>query len=113
MGPYEDLFKDIQPAVCLGDDFDARVLGRIRHKKRQRKQMTVLAFGLAVMLGLGLWVFTPSGNSVQPPVQPMLAAQGEMEEIPLLEDVTFSASDRHTEYPVELVSLTSATEGGM
>jgi hypothetical protein len=111
MGPYEDLFNAIPGTTGPGDDFEARVLGKIRRKKRQRRQMTVMGFGLAAMLGIGLWVFSPSGDSAGSSDRSLLA-QVEMEEVPLLEEVTFSTSDRRTEYPVELVSLT-ATEGGM
>ncbi len=106
MGPYEELFRDQRPQRPLGDEFEQRVMGKIHKKKRQRRRLTV-GLGLVAVFALGLLFLVP-GTDTQQAAAPLLA----MEEIPLLEEVTFSASGLVTEYPLELVSLT-VSEGGM
>jgi len=111
MGPYEDLFREPQSVRPLGDDFESRVLGKISRKKQQRKQATFMVLGLGLALVLGLWLVKPDSVPARKS-GPLLAAQVTMEEIPLVEEITFTASGQQVEYPLELVSLT-ASEGGM
>jgi len=112
MGPYEDLIREGRAGSPLGDDFESRVMGKIRRKKRQRRRVTVMAFCLAVMLGAGVWFLSWGGDAPAAKLQPVLADVSAVEEVPLLEEITLSPSGQHTEYPLELVSLT-AGEGGM
>lgn len=112
MGPYEDLMREGRRGAALGEDFEARVLGKIRRKKRQRRRVTVMAAGLGLVLGLGIWFLAWGEKAPKESLQPMLAAVEPLEEVPLLEEIVLSPSGQHTEYPLELVSL-SAGEGGM
>lgn len=115
MGPYEDLFRERPEYRPLADDFETKVFGKIRHKKRQRRQLTVMSCGLAVLLGLGVWFWAPgsSGSGTAPKLAaPMLASTQVMEEEALLEEITLQPANQQTEYALELVSLSSG-QGGM
>lgn len=115
MGPYEDLFRERPEYRPLADDFETKVFGKIRHRKRQRRQLTVMSCGLAVLLGLGVWFWAPwTDRSGQPsgPATEMLAVNATVEEVPLLEEITLQPANQQTEYALELVNLSSG-QGGM
>ncbi|MCX6558509.1 MAG: hypothetical protein NTW95_13940 [Candidatus Aminicenantes bacterium] len=103
MSDWQDIFQSrdmLQP----GADFEERVFCKIRKKKRLRKiGYGVTAVGSLLLVFSLLQVFRPA---VRPVVQSKIDAPVvQKEEIPLREDLFFSAFDNHTRYSIEPVSL--------
>lgn len=108
MPDWQNIFQS-PDGPQLGSDFEERVFSKIRKKKRQRK----IGYGVTAVVGVLalislLQIFRPA---VHPPLQtgikpPML----EKEEIPLHEDLFFSASDQSTRYSIEPVSYQKKAE---
>ena len=110
MPDWQDIFQSrdmLQP----GADFEERVFCKIRKKKRMRK----IGYGVTAVGGLLLafsllQVFRPA---VRPVVQSKSDAPiSQKEEIPLREDLFFSAFDNHTRYSIEPVSLQKKPQDG-
>lgn len=103
MSDWQEIFQSrdmLQP----GADFEDKVFCKIRRKKKLRK----IGYGMTAMAGVGLafsllLVFRPAfrpvaQNKTDTPVT-------QKEEVPLREDLFFSAFDSHTRYSIEPVSL--------
>ncbi len=103
MSDWQHIFQS-QNGLQPGPDFEERVFAKIKKKKRQRKigYGLTAAIGIVLLLSL-LQVFRPA---VRPALQSGTQAPTlEKEEIPLHEDLFFSASDNRTRYTLEPVSL--------
>ena len=92
-----------QDELRLGPDFEERVFLKIKKKKQLRK----ISYGLTVvgsillLLSL-LQIFRPADR---PALQTSTETPGmQKEEIPLHENLFFSASDKSTRYTIEPVS---------
>jgi hypothetical protein len=110
----------------VGEDFEAKVFTKIRHKKIQRR--VVLGTSVVCMLLgflVGFFFLTThsakgpelrAGSEIGTPVDTPVASTMDLwggsdnEEIPLLEDVYFSSYDRRANYAVERVVYTSTDE---
>jgi hypothetical protein len=110
MSDWQQIFQShdgLQP----GPGFEERVFFKIRKKKRQRKiGYGLTAIGSLLLLFSLLQIFRPDAR-------PALRAgverpAVEKEEIPLHEDLFFSASDNRTRYSIEPVSLQNRPKGG-
>jgi hypothetical protein len=110
MSDWQDVMRsrsEWQP----GADFEERVFAKIRKKKKLRK----IGYGVTATAGILLLfsllpVFHPAGVP-----RPQAAGQPavlDKEEIPLHEDLYFSASDDRTRYSLEPVSLPKGPQGG-
>jgi hypothetical protein len=110
MSDWQDVLRsrnEWQPSA----DFEERVFSKIRKKKKLRK----IGYGVTATIGVLLLfsllqVFHPAGapklqTAIKPPVL-------DKEEIPLHEDLYFSASDDRTRYSLEPVSLRKRPQGG-
>jgi hypothetical protein len=92
----------------LGSDFEERVFSKIKKKKKLKKiGYGLTAAGSLLLLFSLLQIFSP-------PLRPTLHSGKETpaiekEEIPLHEDLFFSASDQRTRYSIEPVSYQKNT----
>jgi hypothetical protein len=109
MSDWQDILRsqnDWQP----GADFEERVFSKIRKKKKLRK----ISYGLTAVASMLLLVsllqvFRPAGR---PALQTGITAPAlNKEEIPLQENLFFSASDNRTRYTLEPVSLQKKPQG--
>jgi hypothetical protein len=93
-----------QDDLQLGPDFEERVFIKIRKKKKLRKiSYGLTAMGSLLLLFSLLQVFRPA---VRPALQTGIKTPVmQKEEIPLHEDLFFSASDNRTRYTIEPVSF--------
>ena len=103
MSDWQHIFQS-QDELQFGPDFEERVFFKIKKKKRLRKiSYGLTAVGSILLLFSLLQIFRPS-------VRPALQTGSETpalnkEEIPLHEDLFFSASDKRTRYSIEAVSF--------
>ena len=110
MSEWQDIFQT-QNGLQPGPDFEERVFFKIRKKKRQRK----IGFGVTAIAGILalfslLQIFRPA---VQPALQTGIKPPTlDKEEIPLHEDLFFSASDNRTRYSLEPVMLQKKPQSG-
>jgi hypothetical protein len=104
MAEWQDILKKYDGQLELGADFEQQVFFKIRKKKRLRKiNYGLTAVGSILLLFSLLQIFRPV-------VRPALQTGSEIpalnkEEIPLHEDLFFSASDNRTQYSIEAVSF--------
>jgi hypothetical protein len=102
MSDWQHAFQS-QDELQPGPDFEERVFFKIRKKKRLRK----IGFGLTAISGILLvfsllQIFHPAAH---PALQTGIATPAlNKEEIPLHENLFFSASDNRTQYSLEPVS---------
>jgi hypothetical protein len=102
MSDWQQIFQS-HDRPQLGPDFEERVFLKIRKKKKLRKISYGLTAGGSLILLLSLLqIFRPT-------VSPVLQTKSETpalnkEEIPLQENLLFSASDNRTRYSLEPVS---------
>lgn len=103
MSDWQPIFQahdQLQP----GPDFEERVFFKIKKKKRLKKiGYGLTAAGSVLLLFSLLQIFRPA---VRPALQNRVEAPIlNKEEIPLHEDLFFSASDNRTQYSIEPVSF--------
>ena len=109
MPEWQDIFLS-REVLQPGADFEERVFSKIRKKKRLRK----IGYGVTVVGSL-LLVFSLL-QVFRPAVRPVAQNRSDApliqkEEIPLREDLFFSAFDNHTRYSIEPVSLQKKAPG--
>ncbi len=100
MSDWQEILEQNDAQAGPGPDFEERVFKKIKKKKRQRKiGFTVMALAGAVLLLslLPLFHSTPRHGLIS-------GVQTPKQEIPLSEDLFFSASDNRTRYSLEPVS---------
>lgn len=103
MSDWQDIFKQYDSQLEPGNDFEQKVFYKIRKKKKLRKiSYSLTALGSILLIFSLLQIFRPA-------VRPALQAGSKTpalnkEEIPLHEDLFFSASDNRTRYSLEPVS---------
>jgi len=110
MSDWQDMLRsrnDWQP----GADFEERVFSKIRKKKRLRKIGYGLTAAASMLLLVSLLqVFRPAGR---PALQTGITAPVlNKEEVPLHENLFFSASDNRTRYSLEPVSFQKKPQSG-
>ena len=100
MSDWQEIFKHGEDRAEPGPDFEERVFKKIRKKKKQRKiGFAIMAVAGAVILLSLFQLFRPA------PHQSLLSGrQTEKKEIPLHEDLYFSATDNRIRYSIEPVS---------
>ncbi len=98
MSDWQEIFELRDDADGPGDDFETRVFAKIRSKKRQRK----IGIGITAVAATALFLvlFQP----FRPLSRPLPLADSVKEEVPVSEDLYFSASDSRTRYSLEAVS---------
>jgi hypothetical protein len=103
MSDWQHIFQS-NDELQLGSDFEKQVFLKIRKKKRLRKiSYGLTAVGSILLLFSLLQIFRPA---VRPALQTGIEAPiMQKEEIPLHEDLFFSASDNRTRYSIEPVSF--------
>ncbi len=100
MSEWQEILEQCDAQAGPGPDFEERVFKKIKKKKRQRKiGFTVMAVAGAVLL----LSFLPLFRSASQPAL-ISGVQTPKQEIPLSEDLLFSASDNDTRYSLEPVS---------
>jgi len=98
MSDWQDVFARDGVQGELGSDFEDRVFAKIKKRKRQRRiGYTATAVASAILLVSLFQLFRPDGRRMQ--------AVGGKEEIPVSEDLYFSAFDSRTDYSLEPVAL--------
>jgi hypothetical protein len=100
MFDWQDFSKQSEYQSEPGPDFEERVFSKIKKKKKQRKIgfAAVAVAGVVMLLSL-FQLFRPA------PRNPLSASlQTQKKEIPLQEDLFFSASDSRVRYTLEPVS---------
>jgi hypothetical protein len=99
MSEWQEIFTDGMRHSEPDGDFEEKVFFKIRKKKKQRKiGFTVMAAASVVMLLSLFQLFRPSSHSLAP------VLQNGKKEIPLSENLLFSASNNQTRYAIEPVS---------
>jgi len=107
MSDLQEIFQNTGDPGEPGVDFEARVFAKIRKRKQQRKAgFAVLAVAGVVMLLSLFQLFRPFPGRAQLPGDAAVK-----EEIPLSEDLFFSASDNSTRYSLEPVTYRRKTAG--
>ncbi|MFH2108017.1 MAG: hypothetical protein ABII93_05050 [Chrysiogenia bacterium] len=105
MSDWQEILRQGNDHSEPGPDFEERVFSKIKKRKKQRKigfTITVI-FGLFMLLSLfQLFRPAPHGSAITGPGT-------DKEEIPLHEDLFFSATDSHTRYTLEPVSYQKQT----
>jgi hypothetical protein len=103
MSDWQRIFQS-QDELQLGPDFEERVFFKIKKKKRLRKiSYGLTAVGSILLLFSLLQIFHPADR---PALQTSIETPAmNKEEIPLHEDLFFSASDNRTRYSLESVSF--------
>jgi hypothetical protein len=110
MSDWQRIFQS-RDGLQPGPDFEERVFFKIRKKRRQRKiGYGLTAIGSLLLLFSLLQIFRPDSRPVLRSGIETPAV--EKEEIPLHEDLFFSASDNRTRYSIEPVSLQNQPKGG-
>jgi hypothetical protein len=100
MSDWQEILKQGDDLAEPGPDFEERVFSKIKKKKKQKKiSFTIMAVVGVVMLLSLFQLFRPAAQHTLIP-----SMQTEKEEIPLQEDLFFSASDNRTRYSLEPVS---------
>jgi hypothetical protein len=105
MSDWQEIFEHSGVAGELGGDFEARVFAKIRKKKQQRKvgYAALAVAGIAVLLSL-FQLFRPF------PGRTLLRGGATVkQEIPVSEDLFFSATDNRTRYSLEPVAYQRKT----
>jgi hypothetical protein len=107
MPEWRNIFEQHDGPGELGADFEERVFSKIKKKKKQKKIgfMAMAVIGAVVLLSL-FQLFRPASRPALP-----AGASTVKEEIPLSEDLFFSASDSRTRYSIEPVSSQSNPKG--
>lgn len=103
MDRHEDIFRDLHLSDHPGNDFEEKVFAKIRKKKMQRK-IAASSLG-AFFLGA---VFFISGSLFFPGKEDPLYTgngTGARQEVPVVDHVTFAASDRTHNYVIEQVGI--------
>ena len=105
MSDWQDVFVRAGVQDELGCDFEDRVFAKIKKKKRQRRiGYTATAVAGVVLLASLFQLFRPDARHAQVP-----GAVGGKEEIPVSENLYFSAFDNLTNYSLEPVALRKKT----
>lgn len=98
------------PSMELGEGFENAVFSKIKKKKRQRKITASVAAGvlLTAVLFVGQAViFNDPGAGNRSMLAGSPTNQLQKEEVPVVEDVVFAASDSGSDYVIEQVGYTS------
>jgi hypothetical protein len=100
MSDWLEMLKQGEERTEPGPDFEEKVFGKIKKKKKQRKiGFTIMAVaGLFLLLSL-FQLFRPAHRDAA-----IHGLTANKEEIPLQEDLFFSASNNRTRYSLEPVS---------
>ena len=100
MPDWQEIFMHGEDRAEPGPDFEEMVFNKIRKKKKQRKiGFAIMAVAGAVVLLSLFQLFRPESHHA-----PLSGRQTEKKEIPLHEDLYFSASDNRIRYSIEPVS---------
>ncbi|HUU05885.1 MAG TPA: hypothetical protein VMZ49_08420 [Patescibacteria group bacterium] len=105
MSDWQEILRQGFDQAEPGPDFEETVFSKIKKKKKQRKiGFTIMAVvGLFMLLSLfQLFRPAPRGSAIP-------GLETDKEEIPLHEDLFFSASDSRTRYTLEPVSYQKKT----
>lgn len=110
MSDWQDILRS-QNELQPGSDFEERVFSKINKKKRLRKISYGLTAAASILLLFSLLqIFSPT---VQPTLQSGIKTPTlDKEEIPLHEDLFFSASDKRTRYSLESISFQKEPRSG-
>ncbi len=105
MSDWQEILRQGNDHSEPGPDFELKVFSKIKKRKKQKKiGFTIMAVvGLFMLLSLfQLFRPAPRGSAIPGP-------ETYKEEIPLHEDLFFSASDSRTRYSLEPVSYKKQT----
>jgi hypothetical protein len=107
MTEWNDVFASSDNPGGPGGDFESRVFAKIKKKKMQRKVGVGVAAvaGVVMLLSLFQWI------RPLPQRLPLAGAGNIKEEVPVSEDMLFSASDSRTRYSLEPVAYQKKTAG--
>lgn len=106
MSEWQEILRQNDERNEPGPDFEEKVFSKIKKRKKQKKiSLAIMALiGVVMLLSLWQW-FRPA------PRRTLLSGiHIEKEEIPLSEDLFFSASDNRTRYSLEPVSYQKKTD---
>jgi len=100
MSNWQEILRQCDDRTEPGPDFEERVFSKIKKKKKQRRISYAIMAVVGVVMLLSLFqIFRPSPHRFVIP-----GLETDKEEIPLREDLFFSASDNRTRYSLEPVS---------
>lgn len=100
MSDWQEILRQGDEPTEPGFDFEERVFSKIKKKKTQKKVgFAIMAVAGVVMLLSLFQLFRPAPRHAL-----ISGMQAQKEEIPLHEDLFFSASDNRTRYFLEPVS---------
>lgn len=102
-------FKHHSQLASLSEDFENKVLAKIKRKKTQRKIVTSVTLGILIFVFLFIGQAVLFHKDTEPAV---MAQQGattqsvstDKEEVPVMEDVIYATSDSRTNYAIEQVA---------
>jgi hypothetical protein len=107
MPEWNDFFSSSDNPGGPGGDFESRVFAKIKKKKMQRK----IGVGIAAVAGVILLLSLFQWIRPLPQRLPLAGAGSIKEEVPVSEDMLFSASDNRTRYSLEPVAYQKKTSG--
>jgi len=107
MTEWNDVFASSANPGGPGSDFESRVFAKIKKKKMQRKigVGVVAVAGVVLLLSLFQWI------RPLPQRLPLAGTGISKEEVPVSEDMLFSASDNRTRYSLEPVAYQKKAGG--
>jgi len=100
MSEWQEVLRQGGSRFEPGPDFEEKVFSKIKKRKKQRK------IGFAVMAATGAVMLLSLFQLFRPAPRPAFVSglQSEKKEIPLRDDLFFSASDNRVRYSLEPVS---------
>ncbi len=108
MSEWNDVFAASDGPDGPGCDFEERVFAKIRRRKTQRKVGMGAAAAAGVVLLLSFFqLFHPLSQRL-----PLAGTAAAKQEIPVSEELFFSASDSRTRYSLEPVAYQETTASG-
>jgi hypothetical protein len=105
MPEWNDVFAPSAGPDGPGSDFEARVFAKIHRKKTQRK------IGMGVAAAAGVVLLLSFFQLFRPLPRNLPLADTVKEEVPVSEELFFSASDNRTRYSLEPVAYGKKTGG--
>jgi len=95
--------KQYSQVSSVSENFENRVLAKIKKKKTQRKIVASVTLGVLIFAFLFIGQAVLFHKDAEPTIMARSGAT-EKEEVPVMEDVIYASSDSRTDYAIEQVA---------